>query len=112
MNAFMAVVVNRSNSRNWGDTAADVVTKQSGNSSRTMAAARSSWAGSTHEKRKQTATASTPSSRRRRAAFRTASSSSGVSTSPAGGVMRSGTVRRWRRRTKGRSCHGISCRME
>ena len=41
----MAVVVNRSNSRNWGDTEADVVTKHPGCSSRTMAAARSSWGG-------------------------------------------------------------------
>ena len=77
MNAFIAVVVNRSNSRNCGDTEAEVVTKQSGCSSRTMAAARSSWAGSIQEKRKQIAIASTPSSRSRRAACRTASSVEG-----------------------------------
>ena len=86
----MAVVVNRSNSRNWGDTEAEVVTKQSGCSSRTMAAARSSCAGSIQEKRKHIAIASTPSSRSWRAACRTASSSSGTRTSPAGGVMQLG----------------------
>jgi hypothetical protein len=42
MNAFIAAVVKRSNSRNCGTTAADVVTKASGYSSATIALARSS----------------------------------------------------------------------
>ena len=42
INAFMAAVVNRSNSRNWGETSLEVVTKASGHCSLTMAFARSS----------------------------------------------------------------------
>ena len=45
-NAFMHAVVKRSNSRNWGEMLALVVTKQSGASSRRSSAARSSCDGS------------------------------------------------------------------
>ena len=46
MKAFIAVVVKRSNSRNCGDTEDEVVAKHSGYSSRTIAMARASCAGS------------------------------------------------------------------
>jgi hypothetical protein len=44
--AFIAVVVNRSNSRNCGDTDEEVVAKHSGYSSRTISSARASWLAS------------------------------------------------------------------
>ena len=112
MKAFIAAVVKRSNSRNCGDTRAEVVTKASGYTSAMISRARSSCRGSMYEKRKHTAMASTPSALRARAASRTSSSSSGTSTSPRGGAIRSLTPFRWRRWTSGRSCHGTSCMIE
>ena len=44
--AFIAVVVNRSNSRNCGDTDEEVVAKHPGYSSRTISIARASWEAS------------------------------------------------------------------
>ena len=111
-NAFMAVVVKRSNSRNCGDTDEDVVAKQAGYSSRTISMARASCEASRYEKRKQMAMASTPASLSSRTACLTPSSSRGSSTSPRGGTSRSVTVLRWRRFTSGRSCQGMSCMME
>ena len=44
-NAFMHAVVKRSNSRNWGETSAEVVTKTPGYSCSTSCRTRFSWAG-------------------------------------------------------------------
>ena len=45
MNAFIAVVVNRSNSRNCGDTSCEQVTNTPGHRRSTMALARFSFSG-------------------------------------------------------------------
>ena len=107
MNAFRPTVEKRSYSRYWGSTSDETERKASGNSSRTISATRCSCTGFRNEKRKHTATASTCASLSLRTCSRAFSSSRGTSTEPSF-VMRSGTVRRWRRRTTGKACHGRS----